>query len=123
MFAKFKIAAVLTAASLALVGCSSEAEKTSKRLQDYTPDTSLPMSQQIADSGVATDPYEFDEEEWKEISMGFCYDVLKIDDNPEHETTDDIMIHLGFDDIWDREERDTVARIMSANHCPNRITE
>ena len=34
MFTKFKIVAVLTAASLALVGCSSEAEKVSKRLQD-----------------------------------------------------------------------------------------
>lgn len=123
MFAKFKIVAVLTAASLALVGCSSEAEKTSKRLQDYTPDTSLPMSQQISDSGVATVPYDVDEEDWKDISVTFCQGVLNIDDYPEYENVDDIMIDGGFDEFWDREERDTVARIMSANHCPNRITE
>lgn len=123
MFTKFKIVAALTAASLALVGCSSEAEKVSKRLQDYTPDTSLPLSQQIADSGVATVPYEVEEEDWKDFSIAFCHGVLNIDDYPEYETADDILVDEGFDEFWDREERDTVARIMSANHCPNRITE
>lgn len=123
MTTKFRVFAVLAVASIALVGCSSEAEKSSKSLQDYTPDTSLPMSQQIADSGVATLPHEVDEEEWKDASMQICHIMLKIDDYPEYEDADDFMVAQGVDEVWDREERATVIRIMSANHCPNRIIE
>ena len=92
-------------------------------MQDYTPDTSLPMSQKIADSGVATVPYEVDEEDWKGASLNFCLGLLHIDDHPEYENADDFMVDEGLDEFWDREERTTVARIMSANHCPNRFTE
>ena len=120
MFTKFKITAVFVAASLVLVGCASEADKAEQRLEDYTPDTSLPISQQIADSGVATLPYEWDEDQWDYIAMAYCSDVLNIDDYPEYETPDDILIDGGFDEFWDRNERDTFARILTTNHCPNR---
>ena len=123
MITKFRVFAALAVASIALVGCSSEAEKSSKSLQDYTPDTTLPMSQQVADSGVATMPYEVDEEDWKNATMEFCHIMLKIDDYPEYEDADDVMVDEGLDELWDREERATIARIMSANHCPNRIIE
>ena len=72
------------------------------------------MSQQIADSGVATFPDEVEEEDWKDFSIAFCHGVLNIDDYPEYETADDLLVDEGFDEFWDREERDTVARIMSA---------
>lgn len=49
--------------------------------------------------------------------------MLKIDDYPEYEDADDVMSVEGLDEVWDREERAAVARIMSANHCPNRIIE
>lgn len=123
MFTKFKIAAVLTAATLALAGCSSEADKAEQRLEDYTPDTSLPITQQIRESGVATTPYELDEDEWNYMGMAYCSDVLNIDKYPEYETTDDIMLDGGFGDFWDKAERDTVARIFTTNHCPNRSTK
>ena len=120
MFDKFKIVAVLTAATLSLVGCASEADKAEQRLEDYTPDTSLSITQQIRESGVATTPHAFTEDDWNFLAMGYCSDVLNIDKYPEYETTDDIMLDAGFGDFWDKAERDTVARIMTTNHCPNR---
>lgn len=129
MFDKFKIVAVLTAATLSLVGCASEADKveqrseadkTEQRLEDYTPDTSLPITQQIADSGVATDPAGYDDVIWNRMAMAYCGLVLNIDQYPEYETTDDILLDEGFDEVWDKAERDTIARIMTTNHCPNR---
>ena len=120
MFDKFKIVAVLTAATLSLVGCASEADKAEQRLEDYIPDTSLPITQQIADSGVATDPSEYDDDYWNYAAMVYCSMVLNIDQYPEYETADDILIDEGFDEVWDRAERDTIARITTTNHCPNR---
>ena len=126
MFNKIKIAAVLTTATLALVGCASEvgcvseADIAEQRLEDYTPDTSLPITQQIADSGVATSPVELSDDEWNHAAMVYCSTVLNIDDYPEYETGDDLLVDEGFDEVWDKAERDTIARIMTANHCPNR---
>lgn len=120
MFNKIKIAAVLTTATLALVGCASEADEAEQRLEDYTPDTSLPITQQIRESGVATDPSGYDDDAWDYAAMVYCSLVLNIDEYPEYETTDDILVDEGFDEVWDKDERDTIARIMTANHCPNR---
>lgn len=123
MFDKFKIAAVFVAATLTLVGCSSEADKSEQRLEDYTPDTSLPITQQIADSGVATSPVELSDDEWNYASMVYCNTLLFLDEHPEYETGDDLLIDEGFDEVWDKAERDTIARIMTTNHCPNRSTK
>lgn len=120
MFDKFKIVAVMTAATLSLVGCASEADKAEQRLEDYIPDTSLPITQQIADSGVATDPLELSDDDWNYASMVYCNTLLFLDEHPEYETTDDILVDEGFDEVWDKAERDTIARIMTTNHCPNR---
>lgn len=120
MFDKFKIVAVLTAATLFLVGCASEADKAEQRLEDYTPDTSLPITQQIAESGVATSPVELSDDEWNYVAMVYCSTILNIDKYPEYETGDDLLVDEGFDEVWDKAERDTVARIMTTNHCPNR---
>lgn len=125
MFDKLKIVAVLTAATLVLVGCTSEADEAVQRLEDYTPDTSLPITQQIAESGVATTPVELSDDEWNYASMVYCNTLLYLDSNPEYgnseyETADDMLLDEGFGQVWDRAERDTIARIMTTNHCPNR---
>lgn len=120
MFNKIKIAAVLTTATLVLAGCTSEADEAEQRLADYTPDTSLPITQQIRESGVATTPRELSDDDWNYAAMAYCSAVLNLDKYPEYETADDILVDEGFDEVWDRAERDTVARIMTANHCPNR---
>lgn len=125
MFDKFKIVAVLTAATLSLVGCASEADKAVQSLEDYTPDTSLPITQQIADSGVATSPIELSDDEWNYAAMVYCNTLLYLDSNSEYghseyETADEMLLDEGFGEVWDRAERDTIARIMTTNHCPNR---
>lgn len=107
MLNKFKSAAVLAAATLALTACSSE----------YEPDTSLPITQQIEDSGVA--PYQISEEDWQFTSFGLCnYELFT-----EFDDVDDAMKDLGMDEVWDESERKTVARVLFANECPNRLRE
>lgn len=107
MFNKFKFAAVLVAASLALTACSSE----------YEPDTTLPITQQIADSGVT--PYQITEEDWQFTAFGLCHYELFT----EFDDVDDAMRDLGMDEVWDEKERKTIARILFINECPERINK
>lgn len=120
MFDKFKLVAVMTAATLVLSGCVSEADEAVQRLGDYTPDTSLPITQQIAESGVATDPLQLSDDEWDYAAMVYCNTLLFLDEHPEYDTGDDVLLDEGFGEVWDKAERDTIARIMTTNHCPNR---
>lgn len=116
MFNIFKIATVMLASILALTACSSE----------YEPDTTLPLHQQIQASGVTSYEGFMLDSDWRWAAFALCnYEYIWTDDSHlEHSTdVDQAMISLDMDDVWDEEERKTIARILFINKCPERINK
>lgn len=122
MFKKITAGVSAILLSATLVSCGSEGVSETESIQTTsnptsTTDTSLPISQQIANTGITA--YEMSDDDWGWIALDLC----SYSGYPGYfDTVDEAMLDLNMDFIWESEEdRAIVAKILFANECPGEI--